>query len=110
MVVDGWGLCPEDVVEVAGSPDRMVVLVVTAEYQQVQALRVPRARAISAPVSDPELALRNRIVRDRLLTERVAASAARHGVRIIEVDGRLDAREVAGMVAEHFAPYLPDPV
>jgi hypothetical protein len=34
------------------------------------------------------------------------AEAERLGIRVIEVDGTVDAEGVADMVADHFAPYL----
>jgi hypothetical protein len=60
------------------------------------------AGAISAEVSDPERAQRNRLERDALL----AADAVRAARRLLEVDGTRDAAAVADEVAEHFAPYL----
>ncbi|MFG3557193.1 hypothetical protein ACGGAQ_22680 [Micromonospora sp. NPDC047557] len=35
-------------------------------------------------------------------------NAHRLGVRVIEVDGSRDAEAVADLVAEHFAPFLPE--
>ena len=35
------------------------------------------------------------------------AQARRLDVRVIEVDGALDANEVADLVADHFATFLP---
>jgi hypothetical protein len=66
-----------------------------------------RAGRISHPVSDPDLAQRNRLERDRL----IAADAVRHahelGVRVIEVHGTRDAEAIADDVAAQFSPFLP---
>jgi hypothetical protein len=110
IVADGWGLRPELVVPVSESPQHMVVLVPTDEFRQQQLDRLQRARTFFHDVSDAELAQRNRVERDRLVAADVVQSAERLDVRVIEVDGTLDARGVADLVAVHFAPFLPGPV
>ncbi|MFI7338189.1 hypothetical protein ACIBUY_09640 [Streptomyces sp. NPDC050085] len=87
-------------------PRRMVALVPTEDFRQHQLRTLPRAAALHAPVSDPARAQANRIARDRLLADDAVQSARRLGIRVIEVDGTLDAAAVAAAVAEQFAPYL----
>ncbi|WP_410809085.1 hypothetical protein [Micromonospora sp. 067-2] len=108
ILAEGWGLRPELVAPVAGSIGRMVVMVATEEFRRRQVARVPRAGAIGHQVSDPQLAQRNRVERDRLIAADAVRKAHRLGVRVIEVDGSRDAESVADLVAEHFAPFLPE--
>ena len=107
VVADGWGLRPELVVPLTGAPGRMIVLVPTEEFRQHQLRRLPRAAALRPDVSDPELAQRNRVARDRVLAASAVAEAGRLGVRVIEVDGSRDAGAVADLVAGHFREFLP---
>ncbi|TYB50338.1 hypothetical protein FXF51_56630 [Nonomuraea sp. PA05] len=106
IVAEGWGLRPELVAPIVDSPRRMVVMVPTAEFRDRQARELPRATAVGAAVSDPDLAQRNRLERDRLVADDAVRSARRLGIRVIEVDGTLDADAVADLVAGHFLPYL----
>lgn len=85
----------------------MVVMVPTEEFRQQQVRELPRAGALRQNVSDPHLAQRNRIARDRLIAEDAVRNAERLGDRVIEVDGSRDARAIAGVVAEHFGEFLP---
>ncbi|UBU09345.1 hypothetical protein [Nonomuraea gerenzanensis] len=107
IIAEGWGLRPELVAPIAGSPRRMVVMVPTAAFRERQVRELPRAAAVGAGVSDPDRAQRNRLERDRLVAEDAVRSARGLGIRVIEVDGALDAGAVAGQVADHFRPYLP---
>lgn len=67
ILAEGWGLRPELVAPVAGSIGRMVAMVATEEFRQRQVARLPRADAVGHQVSDPQLAQRNRVERDRLI-------------------------------------------
>ncbi|WP_246037600.1 hypothetical protein [Saccharothrix texasensis] len=57
-------------------------------------------------MSDPERAQANRLERDRLLAEDVVDRAREHGLRVIEVDGRLSVGGLTTVVADHFSPWL----
>jgi hypothetical protein len=81
----------------------MLVMVPTEEFRQYQLRTLDRAQQISAAVSDPDRAQRNRIERDRLITDDAVASARRLGIPVLEVDGSRDAEGVADLVAERFA-------
>jgi hypothetical protein len=107
IIAESWGLRPELVAPLAGSPRQMVVMVPTDAFRERQARELARATAVDHAVSDPARAQRNRLERDRLVAEDAVRSARRLGIRVIEVDGTLDADAVAGLVAGHFAPYLP---
>ncbi|MFJ3204684.1 hypothetical protein [Streptomyces sp. NPDC086989] len=105
-IAEGWGLRPELVAPLLDSLRRMVVLVPTEDFRQHQLRTLPRAGTLNVPVTDPARSQANRIARDRLVAEDAAQNARRLGIRVIEVDGTLDAVSVAAEVAEHFAPYL----
>jgi hypothetical protein len=109
IIAEGWGLRPELVTAIADSPRRMIVLAPSAEFRAYQVRTLPRAAALGQPVSDPELAQRNRLARDELVMHDAVRTARRLGVRVLVVDGRLTVEAVTDMVAEHFSPYLPRP-
>jgi hypothetical protein len=109
VIAEGWGLRPELVAPIIDSPRRMAVMVATEEFRQRQLRDLPRAATFSQQVSDPARGQRNRLARDRIVAEDAASSARRLGIRVIEVDGTHDANAIAGIVADHFRPYLPPP-
>ena len=106
ILAEGWGLRPELVAPVACDPRRMVVMIPTEQWRQRQLRVLPRASSFDSAVIDPQAALGKRLERDRLLMEDAAGSARQLGVRVVEVDGSLDAEAVADVVADHFAPFL----
>lgn len=105
-IAEGWGLRPELVAPLLDSLRRMVVLVPTEDFRRHQLRALPRAGTLSAPVTDQARAQANRVARDRLIAEDAVRNARRLGIRVIEIDGTLDATAVAAEVADHFAPYL----
>ncbi|HEX8345584.1 MAG TPA: hypothetical protein VF657_12755 [Actinoplanes sp.] len=107
IIADGWGLRPELVAPLTSSPQRMVVMVATEEFRQRQLRQSARAGALRQDVTDPELAQRNRIARDRLIAEDAVRNAERLNIRVIEVDGSRDAQAMADLVADHFRDFLP---
>ncbi|MEU5921399.1 hypothetical protein [Streptomyces sp. NPDC047141] len=106
VIAEGWGLRPELVAPLLDSLRRMVVLVPTEEFRRHQIRTLPRAGSLNVPVTDSARAQANRVDRDRLIARSAAQNARRLGIRVIEVDGALNATAVAAEVAEHFAPYL----
>ena len=107
IIAEGWALRPELVGPLLDSPRRMIVMVPTEEWRQHQVLVLPRAVARVQQASDPQRAQRNRIARDRLVAEHAVRSARALGMRVITVDGSVDADHIADIVADHFSPYLP---
>ncbi|WP_019869265.1 hypothetical protein [Salinispora oceanensis] len=107
IIADGWGLRPELVAPLMSSTQRMVVMVPTEEFRQYQLRELTRASALPLNVSDPQLAQRNRIARDRLIAEDAVRNAKRLNIPIIEVDGSYDAQTMASLVAEQFREFLP---
>lgn len=106
VIAEGWGLRPELVAPIIDSPARMLVMVPSGEFRLRQARDLPRATVISAAVTEPDRAQRNRLARDQIVADDAARSARRLGIRVIEVDGSQDADEVASLVADHFRGYL----
>ncbi|WP_410645712.1 hypothetical protein [Amycolatopsis sp. lyj-346] len=98
VVAEGRGLRPELVAPLVDSPGRMVVLVPTELFRQHQLRHRPDAPAI------PEQ--RTRLTRDRMLAAHAVRAARDLGIRVIEIDGRLDPAGVTDVVAEHFHAYL----
>jgi hypothetical protein len=109
ILAEGWGLRPELVAPVTSDLRRMILLVPTEEFRQLQIARMPRAAALSRPIADPEAAQRRRVARDRLIAEDAVRSAERLGVRVIFVDGFRDADGIADMVSDQFAEFLSRP-
>lgn len=107
IIAEGWGLRPELVAPLLDSPQRMVVLVPTAAFRSQQVQTLPRAAALGVPVSDPARAQANRLARDILVADDAVRSAQRLGMRVIHIDGTLDAEAVAELLAEHWHAYLP---
>lgn len=76
-VVEGPQILPDLVPD----GDQAVFLVPTPEWQR--AVLLPRPM----PSSDPDRALANRLVKDRLYADRVAALARERGFPVVEMDG-----------------------
>lgn len=107
ILAEGYGLRPDALAPLLDAPDRMIVMVPTEEFRQHQIRTLPRAMSPSAAAGDPARAQANRVEGDRLLAEHAVQAARRHGIRVFETDGSLDAEAVADRVADHFAAYLP---
>lgn len=107
VLAEGWGLRPDLVAPLLADPRQMIVMVPTDDFRERQLRELPRAASLGHQVSDQERAQRNRVERDRILAGDAVRSARRLGIRVIEVDGSLDAAGVAEIVAEWFRPYLP---
>jgi hypothetical protein len=106
IVAEGWGLRPELVAAVTDDLRRMVVLVPTEQWRRHQAATLPRAGRVSIPVSDPELAARNRFERDRIIGEDAARQARGRGIRVIEVDGTRSPEAITDEVSTQFEPFV----
>lgn len=107
VLAEGWGLRPDLVAPLVDSPRRMVVLVPTESFRLHQVQTLPRAGSFTQAVSDPALAQRNRLERDRLVADDAVAAARERGIRVLWIDGTLDCEGVADVLARHFCPFLP---
>lgn len=102
IVAESWVLRPELVAPIVPDLRQVIVMVPTDEFRLWQSRNLDRASKPSAPVSDVELAQRNRVERDRLVALDAVENARRLGIRVYEVDGSVPAEGVADIVAEHF--------
>jgi hypothetical protein len=107
VLAEGWGLRPRLVAPLLEDPRQAIFVVPSDEFRERQAASMPRAGAVGSATSDPERAQRNRVARDRLLTADVTESARELGLRTVVVDGSGTVDDLAALVAEHFAPFLP---
>ncbi|MGW3966572.1 hypothetical protein ACWED2_42620 [Amycolatopsis sp. NPDC005003] len=98
ILAEGRGLRPELVAPLVDSPGRMVVLVPTELFRQHQLRHRPDGPAIPQQ--------RTRLTRDRMLAAHAVRAARDLGIRVIEIDGKLDPAGVTDVVAEHFHAYL----
>ncbi|PSL53618.1 hypothetical protein B0I31_10865 [Saccharothrix carnea] len=105
LVAEGWGLRPEVVAPPLADPRQAVFLVPTEAFRRRRLRDLPRAAQVSAEVSDPDRAQANRLERDRLPAADVVDRAREHGLRVIEVDGRLSVGGLTTVVADHFSPW-----
>jgi hypothetical protein len=79
--------------------DRAVFLIPTPEFQR--SVLQPRLM----PSSDPALALKHRLVKDRIYADRIAERVRAHGFPVIEVDGTRDlVEEVAELLRIEHEP------
>lgn len=103
VLVEGPQLLPDLVAPLLPSADHAVYVVARPELQQrlVQA----RGPGVASRTGDPERALANRLGRDEVLVERLRASAAEHGLAIIEVDA---VEETLPAVESRLLPLLED--
>jgi hypothetical protein len=106
IIAEGFVFRPDLVVPYLRDSRQMVLLVPTDEFRERQSRTLERAMRPSTPVSDLAIAQRNRMERDRLVAASAEAQAATHGIRVIRVDGTVDAEGVADVVAMHFSPFL----
>jgi hypothetical protein len=98
IVAEGRGLRPELVAPLVDSPRRMVVLVPTELFRQHQLRHRPDEPTIPRQ--------RTRLTRDRMLAAQAVRSARELGIRVLEIDGKLDPAGVTDVVADHFREYL----
>jgi 2-phosphoglycerate kinase len=101
IVAEGWALRPELVAPLVADLRQIIVMVPSAEFRRWQSVHLDRASRPSAAVSDVDLAQRNRMERDRIVAEDAVAQARELGVRVLEVDGTVDAEGIADIVAGH---------
>jgi hypothetical protein len=91
VVVEG----PQVLPDLVPAGDAAVFLVATEDFQ-----RSVLARRPLPPTADPTGALANRIEKDRLYGERVAALAADRGFPVIRVDGTQPVETILGLVED----------
>ncbi|ADD44624.1 hypothetical protein [Stackebrandtia nassauensis] len=103
VIAEGPSLLPELVAPVAASAGHTIWLLPTSEFTDRNL-----SRRFDPHKDDPDAKRRhdNRIGRDRLLTEAMRASASKHGLPVLDVDGSLSLEQTADRLSEHFADVL----
>ena len=105
IVVEGTPLLPWLAAPYVASTRHAVWLIPTQEFARARLLkRLPLAGFLET--SDPGRASENRIAREHLFTDAIAAGARDLGLTIVRVDGALGLDEAAAAVEAHLAPAL----
>jgi hypothetical protein len=105
IVVEGTPLLPWLAAPHVASPRHAVWLVPTPEFGQARLTeRSPLAGFLES--SDPDRAAENRIAREHVFTEAIAAGARELGLPVVHVDGSRDLAATAAEVEERLGPAL----
>ena len=106
IVAEGFGLTPKLIDPLLAGRRQAIWLVPTESFKRASMKRRDKP-SFTVEVSDPQRAADNLFRRDLLLAELVRAQARSRDLTVFEVDGSKEARDVAGVIERHFAPYLP---
>lgn len=101
VIAEGFGLTPDLVAPLLRHPRQAVWLAPTDDFKRASMQRRGKGR-FDGQVSDPERARSNLLERDRLLAEHIAASARRHGLTVITVDGSETVETMSERLARRF--------
>jgi hypothetical protein len=102
VIAEGFRLLPALVNPLLDVPGHAVWLLPTPDFRRAAFEARDSLWEIARKTSDPELALRNLLERDRMFTERLHGEAKHLGLHIIEVDTTMTEDDLAGRVAEVF--------
>jgi hypothetical protein len=105
IVAEGYGLLPELVAPLLGSPHQAIWLVPSEAFKRASHARRGKG-AFLADTSDPERARSNHLGRDLLIADHVRRTGSALGLTVVEVDGSRPLDEVTAAVDAHFARYL----
>jgi len=105
IVVEGTPLLPWLAAPYVASPRHAVWLLPTREFARARLLERPPLSGF-LETSDPERASENRIAREHLVTEAIAAGARDLGLTVVHVDGAGGLDDTATAVEAHLAPTL----
>ena len=84
------------------APNHAVWLLPTPDFRRAALDSRGSVWEIAGNTSEPERALHNLLVRDRMFTERLRHETRRLDLRVIEVDTTMTEDDLAGRVAEAF--------
>ena len=84
------------------APNHAVWLLPTPDFRRAALDSRGSLWEIAGNTNDPEQALHNLLVRDRMFTERLRQETRRLDLRVIEVDTAMTEDDLAGRVAEAF--------
>lgn len=110
IIAEGPSVFPWSVASVIEAPSQAVFLMPTRRFREDVLARRDRhspGSRFEAKTSDPDAARRNRLDRDDLMAERIAASCDELGLRRLPMDGSRDLGATVALLEEHFRPHLP---
>ena len=102
VIVEGFRLLPALVKPLLTALDHAVWLLPTTDFRQAVFDRRTSARTFLARVSNPDLALRNLLERDRMFTTRLREEASHLGLATLEVDITMTEEGLVRRVVELF--------
>jgi len=102
VIVEGFRLLPRLVRPLLAVPGRAVWLLPTPDFRRAAIDSRGSTWEIARRTSDPDVALRNLLTRDRMFTERLRREAERLHLRVIEVETTMAEDELAEQVIEAF--------
>ena len=105
-IAEGTALLPELVAQVADLRRALWLVPSPAFQRERYPLRGEWVQAVLSQCSDPAQAFENWMARDSAYAQEVAAQAARHGARVIVVDGSQPLDQVAAQVEQNFETLL----
>ncbi len=100
ILAEGFRLVPRLVAPLLNRPRQAVWLVPTPEFRRAAFERRGSTWEIPRQTTDPERALANLLVRDRMFTDQLVREAAALGLNVIEVDGTSTVDETTARVRE----------
>jgi len=102
VIAEGFRLLPHLVKPFLDSPGHAVWLLPSPDFRRAAFESRGSLWAIAGKTTNPEKALRNLLVRDRMFTDRLRLDTKRLGLRAIEVDTTLTEDDLADQVAKAF--------
>jgi len=102
VIAEGFRLLPRLVKPLLEAPNHAVWLLPTPDFRRAALDSRGSLWEIAGNTSDPERALPNLLVRDRMFTERLRQETRRLDLRVVEVDTTMTEDDLAGRVAEAF--------
>jgi 2-phosphoglycerate kinase len=102
VIVEGFRLLPHLVKPLLAVPGHAVWLLPTPEFRRAAFDDRGSLWEIARRTSDPEMALRNLLARDRMFTEHLAEETKRLELRVIEVDTTMTEDHLAERVTDAF--------
>jgi len=101
IIAEGPGFFPEAISPLIDTPRRAIWLAPTEAFKRASVERRGKP-GNRHETSDPERATHNLIERDLLMTAHIRESAAKHGFRLVEIDGSEGVEAIADLVEAHF--------
>jgi len=102
VIAEGFRLLPHLVAPLLDVPGHAVWLLPSPDFRRAAFESRGSLWTIAGKTTDPERALSNLLVRDRMFTDRLRQETTRLGLAAIEVDSTLTEDDLAGQVAKAF--------